>query len=48
MIPVTYMMLMNKYKTTLGFKNAHKLSTENGADKNSWMTTLFLNSTIHN
>jgi hypothetical protein len=47
-MPVTYMMLMNKYKTTLGFKNAHKLSAEYEADKNSWMATLFLNITIHN
>jgi hypothetical protein len=47
-MPVTYMMLMNKYTTTLGFKNAHKLSTEYDADKNSWMTTLLLNITIHN
>lgn len=47
-MPVTYMMLMNKYTTTLGFKNAHKLSTEYDADKNSWMTTLLLNITIRN
>jgi len=47
-MPVTYMMLMNKYEITLGFKNAHKLSTEYGADKNSWMTTLVLKITIHN